>query len=124
MRFRPERFLDDDLSNPRKGHLGFGAGAYYLKTLCLLRGFGSFSFIGRRQCVGYNLAATNQFIVFSRLLYCFDIQEDVANPLVVDKPFPLTALAEPYKVFFKPRSEAHRQLIERECKAAASIDTS
>ncbi|PCD26107.1 hypothetical protein AU210_012539 [Fusarium oxysporum f. sp. radicis-cucumerinum] len=104
MRFRPERFLDDDLSNPRKGHLGFGA--------------------GRRQCVGYNLAATNQFIVFSRLLYCFDIQEDVANPLVVDKPFPLTALAEPYKVFFKPRSEAHRQLIERECKAAASIDTS
>lgn len=78
-------------------------------------------FAGRRQCIGYNLAFTNQFIVFSRLLYCFDILEDPENPVVVDKPFPLTALVEPCKVRFKPRSEAHRRLIERECSAAGVI---
>jgi len=76
---------------------------------------------GRRQCVGYNLASSNQFIVFARLLYCFDVEEDPAHPLVVEKPFPLTALEEPCKVKIKPRSEAHRRLIETECQTAATF---
>ncbi|KAI8941340.1 hypothetical protein NX059_002565 [Plenodomus lindquistii] len=103
MCFAPERFMDEDVAKPLKGHLGFGA--------------------GRRQCVGYNLAASNQFIVLSRLLYCFDVLEDPAHPVVLEKPLPLKALSEPFKIHFKPRSEAHRRLIERECKEAMNIET-
>ncbi|EXJ70648.1 uncharacterized protein A1O5_05638 [Cladophialophora psammophila CBS 110553] len=102
-RFYPDRFLDEELDKPQKGHLGFGA--------------------GRRMCVGYNVAASNLFIAISRLIYCFDIEQDQAHPIVVDKPFPLTAVVEPYKVKFKPRSDAHRRLIIRECQEAAVIDS-
>ncbi|KAF0320397.1 cytochrome P450 [Colletotrichum asianum] len=52
-RFWPERFINDDLDKPAKGHLGFGA--------------------GRRLCVGYNVAITNLHISLARLVYCFDI---------------------------------------------------
>lgn len=74
------------------------------------------------MCVGYNVAASNLFIAIARLTYCFDIEQDPAHPIVVDKPFPLTAIVEPYKVKFKPRSEAHRRLILEQCKEAANID--
>lgn len=77
---------------------------------------------GRRLCVGYNVAASNLFIVIARLIYCFDIEQDPSQPLKVDKPFPFGAEVEPYKVVIKPRSEAHRRLVMEECQAAANIE--
>ncbi|KAL1879645.1 hypothetical protein Plec18167_004107 [Paecilomyces lecythidis] len=101
-RFSPDRFLDEDLDKVAKGHLGFGA--------------------GRRLCVGYNVAASNLLIVIARLVYCFDIEQDPSEPVKVDKPLPFSAEVEPYKVFIKPRSDAHRRLIMEECQTAAKID--
>ena len=75
------------------------------------------------MCVGSNVAASNLFISIARMLYCFDIEQDPSQPVVVNKPFPLTAVVEPYKVAFKPRSEEHRRLILKECRDAANIDT-
>ncbi|VUC32969.1 unnamed protein product [Clonostachys rosea] len=98
-RFNPDRFLGDDIDKVTKGHLGFGA--------------------GRRLCVGFGVAANNLFIAIARLVYCFDIEQDRVIPITVDKPFPLDADIEPYKVIIKPRSLAHRELIERECRSAA-----
>ncbi|KAI5920400.1 cytochrome P450 [Camillea tinctor] len=97
--FDPSRFLDENVDKIAKGHLGFGA--------------------GRRLCVGSDVAANNLFIAVSRLIYCFDVEQDPAHPIVVDKPFPLSAEAEPYKVIIKPRTDAHRELIFRECSEAA-----
>jgi hypothetical protein len=73
-------------------------------------------------CIGLNVAAGNLFIAIARMVYCFDIEQDPSHPVTVDKPFPLTAVVEPYKVIFKPRSEAHRRLVMRECREAADID--
>ena len=55
-RFWPERFLNDDLNNPLKGHYGFGP--------------------GRRVCVGWSVGEMNVWIAIARLLYCFDFEED------------------------------------------------
>jgi hypothetical protein len=41
--------------------------------------------------------------------------------VVVDKPLTFDAKEEPYKVAIKPRSQAHQNLIERECPQAAAI---
>jgi len=54
--FVPERYMNEHVYDTLQGHWGFGA--------------------GRRACVGYHVAARNMFIVFSRLLYCFDFFED------------------------------------------------
>jgi hypothetical protein len=67
------------------------------------------------------VAEGNLFISIARLVYCFDIEKDPSRPITVDKPFPFSAEVEPYKVIIKPRSEAHRQLVERECRSAAII---
>lgn len=37
--------------------------------------------LGRRVCVGYIIAARNMYMVFSRLLYCFDFAEVPVSPL-------------------------------------------
>ncbi|KAG4284981.1 hypothetical protein FPRO06_06241 [Fusarium proliferatum] len=66
-RFYPERFLDDDLDVPTKGHVGFGA--------------------GRRVCVGNNVAWNNLLISVSRLLYCFDIEEVPGKPVDASRSF-------------------------------------
>jgi cytochrome P450 len=65
-RFNPERwashwgdlsrFMNEHVKDPLQGQLGFGS--------------------GRRVCVGWNVGWKNMFIVFSRLLYCFDFIED------------------------------------------------
>jgi len=68
--FKPERYMTEHVWDPLEGNWGFGAGmatsffGIHAKRL------------GRRVCVGYNVAARNMFIVFSRLLYCFDFSED------------------------------------------------
>ncbi|KAJ5801987.1 uncharacterized protein N7503_004437 [Penicillium pulvis] len=101
--FYPDRFLDEDLDDIVKGHYGFGA--------------------GRRLCVGYNVAEGNLFISIARLIYCFDIEQELSHPVTVDKPFPVSAEVEPFGVIIKPRSEAHRRLIERECHSAAQVSS-
>ncbi|KAH7155956.1 cytochrome P450 [Dactylonectria macrodidyma] len=93
-RFYPDRFLnDDDLDNVLKGNYAFGP--------------------GRRVCVGYNVAEKNLWIAIARLVYCFDFEQvEPLDPLEVEwtefnhAPFP---------VRIKPRSAAHRELVEREC---------
>ncbi|KAF7552114.1 hypothetical protein G7Z17_g4523 [Cylindrodendrum hubeiense] len=93
VRFNPERFLNDDLKSPLKGHWSFGT--------------------GRRVCVGYNVGFNNVWIAAACLLYCFDFEEDTENPIdtlntiwdSVEKP--------PFAVKIKPRSQAHAELIKQ-----------
>lgn len=130
-RFYPDRFLNDDLGKVTKGHLGFGAGKAFpfppssreiVFSVGAVTDHTNNFFVGRRVCVGFNVAASNLFIAIARLVYCFDIEQDPAHPVVVDKPFPLTAMEEPYKVIIKPRSEEHRKLVLNDCRDAAVID--
>jgi len=62
-RFNPERFMNDHVKDVLEGHLGWGS--------------------GRRVCIGWNVGWKNMFIVFSRLLYCFEFIEDPVFPLQV-----------------------------------------
>ena len=32
--------------------------------------------LGRRVCAGYKVAHNSMYIFFSRLLYCFDVEQD------------------------------------------------
>jgi cytochrome P450 len=50
------RFMNEHVKDVLQGHLGWGS--------------------GRRVCIGWNVGWKNMFIVFSRLLYCFDFIED------------------------------------------------
>lgn len=115
-KFDPDRFLDKDLWNPLKGHYGYGA--------------------GRRACAGFRVASNSMFIFFSRFIYCFDVEEDpvsYSTPLApvleadlcqaspIDTyhipltPPPGKANDPPFIAKVKVRSEAHRQLILRQC---------
>lgn len=71
-RFWPERFLNDDLNNPLKGHWAFGAGM--IVHLSKARRPTTNKYTGRRVCPGYNVAETNLWMFLSRLLYCFDFE--------------------------------------------------
>ncbi|KAK2672830.1 Cytochrome P450, E-class, group I [Fusarium oxysporum f. sp. vasinfectum] len=102
-RFYPERFLDGDLDIPTKGHLGFGA--------------------GRRVCVGNTVAWNNLFVAVSRLLYCFDVTGVPGETIDTSARFDTGYGKAPFGVNIKPRSEAHRQLIERECANAAKMES-
>ncbi|KAK5265692.1 hypothetical protein LTR99_008830 [Exophiala xenobiotica] len=100
-RFWPERFMNDDLNNPLKGHWAFGA--------------------GRRVCPGYNVAETNLWMFLSRLLYCFDFQAIPGKEIELDKVvWPAIDYA-PFAVKIVPRSPAHRALIEKECSHVSNI---
>jgi cytochrome P450 len=55
-KFDPNRFMNDDLWNPMKGHYGYGA--------------------GRRACAGFRVAQNSMFIFLSRFIYCFEVEED------------------------------------------------
>ncbi|PNP74826.1 hypothetical protein FNYG_11840 [Fusarium nygamai] len=101
-RFYPERFLDDDLDVPTKGHVGFGA--------------------GRRVCVGNNVAWNNLLISVSRLLYCFDVEEVPDKPVDPSRSLSVDYRKPPFMVKIKPRSEAHAQLIRRECAHATDMN--
>ncbi|KAH7117183.1 cytochrome P450 [Dactylonectria estremocensis] len=94
-RFWPERFINDELDKPLKGHLGFGA--------------------GRRVCVGYNVAMSNLLIALSRIIYCFDFIPVPGASMDTSKPLDSGEQSPPFQVEIKVRSEAHQKLIEREC---------
>ncbi|KAE9574997.1 hypothetical protein CGMCC3_g8928 [Colletotrichum fructicola] len=98
-RFWPERFINEDLDKPVKGHLGFGA--------------------GRRLCVGYNVAITNLHISLARLVYCFDILPVPGAKIDTSQSPKVTKHGPSFQVKIKVRSESHRKLIERECRRAA-----
>lgn len=66
--FKPERYMNEHVWDPLEGNWGFGAG--------IARSVSALIPLGRRVCVGYNVAVRNMFMVFSRLLYCFDFLED------------------------------------------------
>jgi cytochrome P450 len=84
MRFWPERFLNKDLDDVRKGHWSFGPGKSYptnvvgierrTHAVTAANHFGALS-TGRRVCSGYNVGETNVWIAMARLLYCFDFEQ-------------------------------------------------
>ena len=69
------------------------------------------------------------FIVFARVLYCFDFFEDPVSIswkwLIQNEPIDTLRIpmqvgdTAPFKVTIKPRSEAHAALIKRDCKGVA-----
>ncbi len=63
--FNPDRFMNEDLWNPTKGHYGYGA--------------------GRRTCAGFKVAQNSMFIFFSRFIYCFDVYEDPVSTSITSK---------------------------------------
>ncbi|KAI1611780.1 cytochrome P450 [Exophiala viscosa] len=97
-KFLPERFLNDDLQDMLKGHLGFGA--------------------GRRICPGWHLGTRNMFIAFSRLLYCFNFKEVPGAPINENEIDPLAHDHPPFQIEIVPRSHNHVELVERECAEA------
>lgn len=101
-RFWPERFMDDDVNNVIKGHWSFGP--------------------GRRMCPGYNVAETNVWIVIARLLYCFDFEELPGQPINSFKTDWGEHRSAPFPVKITPRSQAHADLIERDCLEAVETD--
>ncbi|KAK5320481.1 hypothetical protein LTR93_006693 [Exophiala xenobiotica] len=100
-RFYPERFLNDDLNNPLKGHFAFGP--------------------GRRVCTGWHVGESNVWIAISRLLYCFDFEEVPGQPIDTMTIPQLSGGKPPFAVNIKVRSEKHAQLIERECSSIVDI---
>jgi hypothetical protein len=58
------------------------------------------------------------FIALARLLYCFEFERVPGVNIDVSRPLPPETDGPPFPVKIKVRSEAHRQLIERECKGA------
>ncbi|KAI1031305.1 hypothetical protein LB504_000111 [Fusarium proliferatum] len=98
--FWPERFMNEDLDKPIKGHLAFGA--------------------GRRVCPGWVIASNSLHLLIARLLYCFDFHEVPGHPIPVGKPFEI-GIEKPYEVRISVRSQAHATLIKAECAEAANF---
>ncbi|KIM93630.1 hypothetical protein OIDMADRAFT_137246 [Oidiodendron maius Zn] len=97
LRFEPERFMNDDLKLPAKGHC-------------------------RRICVGLNVGANNIWIAAACILYCFDIEQDPEHPIDQFNTLWEEPTKPPFKVRFTPRSQAHIDLIEREGNIALATD--
>ncbi|KAK4938229.1 hypothetical protein LTR10_021302 [Elasticomyces elasticus] len=100
-RFWPERFLNEDLNHPLKGHWSFGP--------------------GRRVCSGYNVGESNVWIVLARLLYCFDFESVPGKPIDSFNVNWGEYRFAPFDVNIKVRSPQHAALIEREGRIA--VDT-
>ncbi|KAG9231629.1 cytochrome P450 [Amylocarpus encephaloides] len=98
MRFWPERFLNEDLDNVLKGHLGFGP--------------------GRRMCSGYHVGDGNVWIVIARLLYCFDFEAGEGGEIDSLRVPWIEHRHAPFPLKIKIRSPAHAALVEREGKIA------
>jgi hypothetical protein len=73
--------------------------------------------------VGNTVAWNNLFIAVSRLLYCFDVTGVPGETIDTSARFDTGYGKAPFGVNIKPRSEAHRQLIERECANAAKMES-
>jgi cytochrome P450 len=92
-KFRPERYIDGNETNPTHQFLGFGG--------------------GRRICAGYRVAQQSLFVAYARIAYCFDIVAD-GDGKVDDKKLNHQSLTEPFPVKITPRSKAHENLILQE----------
>ena len=115
--FLPERFLNDDLQDMLKGHLGFGAGrGFSIRNISYIELTRSFT--GRRICPGWHLGTRNMFIAFSRLLYCFNFKEVPGAPINGNEIDPLAHDHPPFQIEIVPRSHNHVELVERECTEA------
>ena len=101
-RFWPERFMNNDVNNVLKGHWSFGP--------------------GRRMCSGYNVGEGNVWIVVARLIYCFDFDELPGQPIDSFKTDWGEHRFAPFPVKITPRSQAHSELIERECAKAVEME--
>ncbi|OQV00569.1 hypothetical protein CLAIMM_06049 [Cladophialophora immunda] len=97
-RFWPDRFLNDELNNPLKGHWAFGP--------------------GRRVCAGWKVGEMNVWIAIARLLYCFDFAEMPGKPIDTMTIPQLTKHSAPFDVKVSVRSDAHAALIKRDCEEA------
>lgn len=100
MTFRPERFLEpakDNAPLPDPNLFVFG--------------------YGRRICPGKQIADSTLFITVAQTLSVFDISKRVKNGKVVEPEVIFTpgviSPPKPFETSVKPRSEAHRKLIEK-----------
>lgn len=73
--------------------------------------------------MGNTVAWNNMFIAVSRLLYCFDFTGVPGESIDTTASLDIQYGKAPFSVKIKPRSEAHRQLIERECADAAKMES-
>ncbi|EGU76683.1 hypothetical protein FOXB_12806 [Fusarium oxysporum f. sp. conglutinans Fo5176] len=97
--FKPERFLDEHLRSPLKGHWSFGA--------------------GRRVCSGYNIGDMNVWIATARLLYCFDFEQIPGTPIDTFNTIWESHTEPAFPINIKPRSQKHVLLIDRMCTEIA-----
>lgn len=112
-RFDPDRFLHHKkLANEyavgpdweSRDHYGYGA--------------------GRRMCPGIHLAERSMWRVTAKLLWAFDLQELLDQPLDVNA-YTSSNLVRPlaYKVRVTPRSEAHMRVLQSELRGALEFLT-
>lgn len=73
--------------------------------------------LGRRVCVGWQVGARNLFIALSRLLYCFQFAEVPGAPIDDAQINPFAHSATPFQIKITPRSQAHADLINQECRS-------
>lgn len=114
--FDPTRFLDTTLAEKSKAPTPLTGKPHPAKS-----GHSSFGW-GRRICPGANLAENSLFIALSKILWAFDI-----SPVAGEK-YDTFAYTEGFNI--RPqtfncsitiRSEAHRQILQRELEAAEGV---
>jgi len=64
------------------------------------------------------VASASLFLGISRIIYCFDFHLVPGHKIPVGKPFSI-GFEKPYEVAVTVRSQAHADLIERECADSA-----
>lgn len=125
--FNPDRYINHHkLANDYAG-----SADYQLRDKCLAHAFGFVALTcyahhyaygaGRRMCPGVHLAERNQWRIVAKLIWAFEIKEpvDAATGKTItldpeDYSAGLLHAPNPFKVTFKPRSEAHVRIIEEE----------
>ncbi|KAG5812673.1 hypothetical protein H9Q74_006801 [Fusarium xylarioides] len=98
--FWPERFMNEDLDKPIKGHLAFGA--------------------GRRVCPGWVIASNSLHLLIARVLYYFNFHQVPGHPIPVRKPFDI-GTEKPYEARISVRSAAHAALIKKDYTETANF---
>jgi len=93
LEFRPERWLEK-VKNGR---------------------FTNFFGYGRRACPGQAIGRNSLFIIFSRILWAYNIKK-ASNKPINDRAFSsgFISIPQPFDVVFEPRSAHHRKMIEKE----------
>lgn len=103
--FRPERFLDTNgqILQHDGYYLPFGFGKFNLvnisRKICIIC-----HCIGKRRCMGENLAKSSSFLLFASFMHAFEMEvpEDVESPddMGLDG---ITISPKPFKALLKPR---------------------